>query len=88
MELLLDHDANLTHLTLSSIIKLAIIEHHLSVVNELLDLTVLVLLQLLLYRAEIHWLLHDLVVVRDLQGIHVHRLRENIGFWISLQSQK
>jgi len=75
---LLDGQSNLADFTLDPIVQPAIIEDKFHVVAEFLDLLIFVVLELLSDCAKVHWLLHDQVVVWDLEGLHVHWVTEDV----------
>lgn len=77
VELLFDTPADLANLTVLTVILNAVLEDQVHVVEEVLELQILIRVQLLLYRAEIHWLLNDLEVVRDVQLLRVNRFKED-----------
>ena len=85
MEFLLDSKSDLTDLALSPIVELTIVENQLHIVNELLDLGILMLLDLSLDGAEVHWILHDLMIVRNLKSLHIHSIMEYVRLGIPLQ---
>lgn len=58
----LAHDADLAAL---AVVEDAVVKHQLDFVEEVLDLSVLIITQLRLHRAKVHRLLHDVKVVRD-----------------------
>ena len=65
--LLLDGETNLAHIRLRPIVEPTIIENKLHVVHEVLNALVLVLSQLSFNGGEVHRILYDVGVVRDLQ---------------------
>ena len=77
VELLSDTLADLANLTVLTVILNAVLEDQVHVVEEVLELQILIRVQLLLYRTEIHWLLNDLEVVRDVQLLRVNRFKED-----------
>ena len=75
---LLNCQSNLAHFTFDSIVQPAIIEDKLHVVAEFLDFLVLMVLKLLPDGAKVHWLLHNQVVVWDLEGLDVDWVTEDV----------
>ena len=70
------HDANLTLLT---IVLDAIFEHKVNIVEEFSELKILVIVQLILYRPEVHRLLNNLKVIRNVQFFGVYGVMEDPG---------
>ena len=76
---LLDFDADLAHVCLRAIVEATIIKDKLHVVHEVLDLLIFVLLQFSSYRLEVHWVLNDSWVVRNIQCLVVDRHGKDLG---------
>ena len=83
--LTLDGQSNLTNLTLHSIVEFTVVEDEFHVVTELLHLLVLVLSQLLPDRSKVHGLSYYLMVVWDVQGLHIHCLVEDVRLGVLLE---
>ena len=83
--LTLNCQSNLTNFTLHSIVEFTVVEDQLHIVAELLHLLVLVLSQLLSDRSKVHWLSYYLMVVWDVQGLHIHWLIEDVSLGVLLQ---
>lgn len=73
---LLTHLANMGDL---AVVELAVVKNKFHVFHELADAPIALLLQLSLYRAKVHWLLHDVVVVGDVELLYVDWLCEDPG---------
>jgi hypothetical protein len=82
VEFLLDHQTYLAYLTLSAIIKFAIIEYHLHVVDELLNLLIFLILDIGSNRAKVHGIFDYLMIVWNLQRLHIDCLTENVSLGI------
>ena len=82
MKLLLNHQPNLANLTLSAIIKFTIIEHQLHVIDELLNLRIFLVLDIGPYRAKVHGIFNYLMIVWNLQRLHIDCLTENVGLGV------
>ena len=79
---LLYSDTDLSDVTLRAVVKLAIIEDKLHVIHEVLDALILVLPQLCFDGRKVHWVLHDVGVVGDLQLDVVHGVLEDVGLGV------
>ena len=62
-----------------SIVLDAVIKHEIHIDDEVPEFQVLIRLELVLDRAEVHGLLDDVKVVRDVQLHRIHRLVEDPG---------
>ena len=79
MKLISNALAHKTDLSGLSIVKDAIIKYQLHIVQEILHLGIDIVIQILLYSRQVHWLLNDVKVVKDVQLDGVDRLLENPG---------
>lgn len=77
VEFLADPLTHRAHLAVLPVVLQAVLKHKVQIVEEVLELQVLVRVQLLLYRAEVHRLIDDVVVVRDVELLGVHWLVED-----------
>ncbi len=80
-----DLHAQTTHLSFSPIVQPAIIKDKLHVVHEVLNASILVLLQLCLDRGEVHRVLDNHRVVINLELLVVDWVGEDVRFLVSLQ---
>lgn len=73
---LLTHLANMGDL---AVVELAVVKNKFHVFHELVDAPIALFLQLSLYRTKVHRLLHNVVVVGDVELLYVNWLREDPG---------
>lgn len=73
VELFADAFAHGAHLAVLAIVLQAVLEDEVQIVEEVLEFQVLVRVELLLDRTEVHWLLDDVKVVGDVQLLGIHR---------------
>ena len=69
--------------TFDAIVKVAVIEHQLRVVNKLLHAVVVVIVESLFNQTEVHRILDYLCVVRNLLRLGVYRLQKYFSLWYS-----
>ena len=86
--LFLDFNADLADFVFSAIVDAAIIKYELHVIHEVLNALILVILQLLLNRGEIHWVLDQQRIVRDVQFLIVDWVRKNVSLLVALDHGK
>ena len=82
--LLLDLHSYLADVALRAVVDATIIKDELHVLHELLNALILVILQLVLNRGEVHRILHHLGVVGDVELLPVDRIRKDVGLLIAL----
>lgn len=83
MVLLLNCHADLTHIALRTVVQPTIMEDELHIIHKVLNFLVLVLLELGFDSVEVHWVLHDEGVVRDLELHVVDWLTEDVGLLVA-----
>ena len=81
-------DADLTNFCLSAVVNAAIIEDQLHVGHEVLYFAIFLILQLRLYGREVHWVLHHVGVVWDVEAHVVDRVRKDVGLLVASQSDQ
>ena len=86
--LFLDVHANLANFAFCAIVDAAIIKYELHVIHEVLNALILVVLQLLLNRGEIHWVLDQQRIVRDVQFLIIDWVRKNVSLLVALDHGK
>ena len=84
MILFLNLDSDLAYIAFRTIIDAAIIKYELHVIHELVNALVLVFLELLLDRGEVHRVLNHVRVVWDVQRNIVNWVCKNVSLLVAL----